>query len=129
VRALLDTHTFLWFNADDPRLSERVRGLISEPEGDMILSAVSAWEIAIKYSRGRLPAMDEPPHLYMPARIASYGFTQMPVELSHAYRVALLPRYHGDPFDRLLIAQAQVEGLPILTSDPNIARYDVEIVW
>jgi PIN domain nuclease of toxin-antitoxin system len=129
VRALLDTHAFLWFNADDPRLGRNAHALISGAEHEVILSAASAWEIAIKYSLGRLEEVNEPPHSYVPARIAHYGFAQLPVEFRHTFQVALLPHYHRDPFDRLLIAQAQVEGLPILTSDPNIARYDVETIW
>ena len=129
MRALLDTHAFLWFNANDSRLSITAMDFISNGQNDVFLSAASVWEIAIKYSRGRLPEMDESPHAYVPSRIAQYGFAALPIEITHALQVALLPQLHRDPFDRILVAQAQVEGIPILTSDANIARYDVEVIW
>ena len=129
MRALLDTHVFLWFNADDSRLSQRATALIRSRDNEMVFSAVSAWEIAIKYARGRLPEVPQPPESYIPARLSHYGFPTLAVEISHALQVASLPRLHSDPFDRLLIAQSQVERLPILTSDPNIRRYEVEIIW
>jgi len=128
VKALLDTHTFLWSNTDDPRLSRRVRDLIEDGVNDLVFSAVSALEIAIKYARRRLP-IPEPPETWVTRRVALQGLRLLAVEMSHALRVADLPLHHNDPFDRLLIAQSQLENLPILTSDPNIARYDVEVIW
>jgi len=128
VKALLDTHTFLWSNTDDPRLSRRVRDLIEDGVNDLVFSAVSALEIAVKYARRRLP-IPEPPETWVTRRVALQGLRLLAVEMSHALRVADLPLHHNDPFDRLLIAQSQLENLPILTSDPNIARYDVEVIW
>lgn len=128
MKALLDTHTFLWSNTDDPRLSRRVRDLIEDGVNDLVFSAVSALEIAIKYARRRLP-IPEPPETWVTRRVALQGLRLLAVEMSHALRVADLPLHHNDPFDRLLIAQSQLENLPILTSDPNIARYDVEVIW
>ena len=128
MKALLDTHTFLWSNTDDPRLSRRVRDLIEDGVNDLVFSAVSALEIAVKYARRRLP-IPEPPETWVTRRVALQGLRLLAVEMSHALRVVDLPLHHNDPFDRLLIAQSQLENLPILTSDPNIARYDVEVIW
>jgi PIN domain nuclease of toxin-antitoxin system len=88
----------------------------------------SAWEIAIKVGIGRIElpgALDR----YLPDRLMHHGFDLLSIELAHALRSGVLPRIHGDPFDRMLIAQAQVEGLPIVTADPVIGRYDVETIW
>ena len=105
-----------------------MRDLIEDGVNDLVFSAVSALEIAIKYARRRLP-IPEPPETWVTRRVALQGLRLLAVEMSHALRVADLPLHHNDPFDRLLIAQSQLENLPILTSDPNIARYDVEVIW
>jgi len=105
-----------------------VRDLIEDGVNDLVFSAVSALEIAVKYARRRLP-IPEPPETWVTRRVALQGLRLLAVEMSHALRVADLPLHHNDPFDRLLIAQSQLENLPILTSDPNIARYDVEVIW
>jgi PIN domain nuclease of toxin-antitoxin system len=128
VKALLDTHTFLWWVLDSSELSVAGRALIMDSRNELFVSAVSAMEIAIKSRRGRL-ALPEPPESYVPSRLASEGFLAMPVEIVHALRLARLPDIHRDPFDRLLVAQAQVEGIPIVTSDPAIAQYDIETIW
>jgi len=128
VRVLLDTRAFLWWVLEDPRLSARAQSVIKAQESDVLVSAVSAWEIAIKSADARLD-LPEPAQTYIPDRIAANGFRELDVTVEHAARVAGLPAIHRDPFDRLLIAQAQVEGIPILTSDPAIARYDVDIIW
>jgi len=128
VRALLDTHTFLWWNLDAPRLSQRARALIGDVGNDFLISAAVAWEIAIKHGKGRLD-LPAPPLSYLPDRIAHYGYEPLPITIAHALRVATLPNHHSDPFDRLLIAQAQVEGLPILSADSRLARYNVEVIW
>ena len=128
MRALLDTQAFLWSHTDDPRLSRTACALIEDSANDLFLSAVSAWEIAIKFARGRLP-LPEPPERYVVKRMALQFLQALPVEISHALRAGGLPRLHRDPFDRLLIAQSQLEGLPIVTSDQNIARYEVEVIW
>jgi PIN domain nuclease of toxin-antitoxin system len=128
VRLLLDTHCFLWWFADDRRLGERARELIGDGDNDVFVSAASSWEIAIKASLGKL-TLPEPPDVYVPARLASQEMRGLPIEHVHALRVASLPAYHQDPFDRLIVAQAQLEKLPILTVDENIAAYEVDAVW
>ncbi len=128
MRALLDTHTFLWATTDDPRLGPAARSLIQDEGNEIILSAASAWEIVIKYRRGRLPLPD-PPETYVTSRAALLGLTHLPIDVRHALRVAALADIHRDPFDRILVAQAMVEGAPILTDDQHIARYQIETIW
>jgi len=128
MRALLDTHTFLWWNLDDPQISPTAREFIIDGANEVYLSAASAWEIAIKCARGRL-VLPEPPDHYVANRLTLHRFQALPVQLSHALHVFNLPDLHRDPFDRLLVAQSQLEDLPILTVDRDIARYDVDIVW
>ena len=127
-RALLDTHAFLWWNEEPERLSARAHEFIEEGTNAVFLSAVSAWEIAVKYSKGHLELPQEAQD-YVLTRVGREGFLPLAIEISHALRAGMLPPVHRDPFDRLLIAQSQIERLPILTSDPNIARYDVEVIW
>lgn len=120
---LLDTHALLWYLAGDRRrIGKELRTRI-ESEATTVSSA-SVWEIAIKVSLGKLEA---PPDL--PDRIQRLGFELLPVSAEHAWRVRNLPSHHRDPFDRLLIAQAQVERLPILSADPVFAAYEVRVVW
>ena len=128
MRALLDAHAFIWWVLDMPNLSDRCRGIVSDGENEIVLSAASSYEIAYKAEQGRL-TLPETPEAYVRARLAANGFVSMPIELGHALRAATLPRIHGDPFDRMLVAQAQLESLPILTADPAISRYDVETIW
>jgi PIN domain nuclease of toxin-antitoxin system len=128
MKAILDTHTFLWWNTDDPQLSEVARRFISDGENELFLSAVSTWEIAIKCARGRL-VLPENPGEYVANRMAIYRIQPLPIQISHTLRIYDLPDIHQDPFDRLLIAQSQMEDLPILTADTTIARYDVSIIW
>jgi len=128
VRVLLDTHTFLWWNLDDPQLSAAARAIIVDGGNTLYLSAVVAWEIAIKAAKGRL-TLPEPADLYVTKRMNMHAFSAMPVEFSHALEVTNLPPLHSDPFDRLLVAQARLEKLPILTADAAIGRYEVEVIW
>ncbi len=128
MRVLLDTHAFLWWVLEDSRLSAHAQSVIMARENDVLVSAVSAWEIAIKSADARLD-LPELAHTYVPDRIASNGFRELDITVEHAVRLAGLPPIHRDPFDRLLVAQAQVEGIPILTSDPAIARYEVDVIW
>lgn len=128
MKALLDTHTFLWWNLNDPQLSETARAFISDGRNEIFLSAASAWELAIKYSKGRLELPETPEH-YVAHRLTRHRFSALPIQLSHALQVYRLPDIHKDPFDRLLIAQSQLEGLPILSADSEVAQYDVEIIW
>jgi PIN domain nuclease of toxin-antitoxin system len=128
MKALLDTHTFLWWITDDPRLSTKVREIIGEGANELYLSAASGWEMAIKVSLGRLRLPDALER-FIPEQLALNAIKSLPVQMSHALRVYALPDYHRDPFDRLLIAQAQLEDLPILTRDTQIARYQVKTIW
>ena len=128
MRAILDTHTFLWWNMDDPQLSKAAREFISDGKNEVFLSAASAWEIAIKCARGRL-TLPEVPGQYVADRMAAHNFLPLPVQISHALQVFNLPDIHQDPFDRLLVAQSQLEDLPILTADTLIPQYDVSIIW
>ena len=123
---LIDTQCWLWLQASPERLSAEVLALLENAATDLILSAASSWEIAIKYALGKLP-LPEPPSRYVPSRIAASGTRGLAIEHAHTLRVAELPPHHRDPFDRLLIAQAQVEKLTLLTVDRQLARYDVSI--
>lgn len=99
-----------------------------DDETELVLSSVTAWEIAIKFARRRLD-LPEPPTTYVPNRVRQAGLDTLAVTIEHAIVAGALQPIHNDPFDRLLIAQSQVEKLPILTSDTYIARYDVEVIW
>lgn len=127
MRLLLDTHVWLWMQVEPERLSREARGIVENPGNELLLSTASSWEIAIKHAIGRL-ALPVPPSEYVPSRIESSGVTPLSIEHSHALRVAELPPHHRDPFDRLLVAQAQLEAVPILTVDRKIETYEVEIV-
>jgi len=128
MRVLIDTHAALWWDVADERLSERVRGLLRDPLTEVAFSVASAWEIATKASRGTIE-LAAPVERYLPKRIAQYRWTPLAITVEHAIRAAVLPRIHADPFDRLLIAQAQIEGIPLVTTDAAITRYDVETIW
>ena len=128
MKLLLDTHTFLWFIMDIGRVSSRALESMKDPQNDLILSVASAWEIAIKTARGKLK-LAGPIDEFMPSQLAENRIALLPITLDHALRTAALPLHHADPFDRLLIAQSQVERIPILTSDAEFARYNVETVW
>jgi PIN domain nuclease of toxin-antitoxin system len=128
MKIVLDTHAFLWWITDDDRLSSHARSVITNRENELLLSAVTGWEIAIKAKLGRI---------HLPGRLDSFIAKQLklnaiyslPIHMSHALHVYNLPHHHRDPFDRLLIAQALLENLPILTMDPQIAKYKIKVVW
>jgi PIN domain nuclease of toxin-antitoxin system len=127
VRLLLDTHCFLWMAAAPERFSRATLTLLQSPEHELLLSAASSWEIAIKYALGRL-VLPHPPAKYVPSRLEMSGVRGLAIEHAHALAVSSLPPHHADPFDRLLIAQARTERLTILTADPHFARYDVDVL-
>ncbi len=127
MRLLLDTQVWLWMLASPERLSRKARPLVVSADNELLLSAASGWEIAIKYALGKLQ-LPQPPEVYIPPLIARTGITPLPVYHRHALRVASLPALHRDPFDRLLIAQAQLEGVPILTADRTFHLYEVEVL-
>lgn len=124
---LLDTHVWLWLLTDPARIRADLLSELRFGRTRLLLSAASSWEIAIKWGIGRLPLPD-PPATYIPSRMLRSGVEGLPVEHAHALRVAGLPNLHRDPFDRLLIAQAQVERLMIVTVDPVFDAYDVSVV-
>jgi PIN domain nuclease of toxin-antitoxin system len=127
VRVLLDTQCWLWMTLSPERFSPRARALVEARQNMLYLSAASAWEIAIKHALGRL-RLPEPPAAYVPARVAALGVQSLPIDQHHALHVATLPVRHRDPFDRLLVAQAQLDDLSILTADPLIRAYDVATI-
>ena len=127
MKVLVDTHCWLWLQASPERFSENVRLKLEDSATDVFLSAASAWEIAIKYALGKLP-LPAPPHEYVPSRMQISVTTPLPVVHAHALRVAALPMHHRDPFDRLIVAQAQLESIPVLTADDQLRAYDVETI-
>ena len=128
MRALLDTHAFLWFINDDPRLSERALEAISDGANELLFSAASGWEIAIKAGLGKLE-VPEDLTTYLRDQLSRNAITILPVYLDHALQVHDLPSLHRDPFDRLLVSQAIQEGVPVISADPQIALYPVGVIW
>lgn len=127
-RLLLDTHCFLWLQSEPDRLASGVLRMLDNPQVELFLSAASAWEIAIKYALDKLP-LPEPPDRYVPSRMEYSGMVPLPIRLEHALSVASLPLHHRDPFDRILVAQAQVSDATLVTVDRDLARYDVPLLW
>lgn len=127
MRVLLDTGCWLWMALTPERLSPSSRALVENTDNELYLSAASAWEIGIKYALRKL-RLPEPPVTYVPSRMQTFRVLPLSVEHAHALQVSLLPPHHRDPFDRLLIAQAQLEDLPVLTADPVFSRYDVATI-
>ena len=120
MRLLLDTHTFLWWVSDWREIAEATREAIADPGNEVFVSAVSGWEVAIKKARGRLVAPDN-----LSAVVEEKHFAHLPLTFAHAEGAAALPKHHRDPFDRMLIAQAQVEDLVLVTREERISLYDV----
>src|SRR5947209_10988460 len=116
MRLLLDTHSFLWFAEDDPRLSATARALIEDAANEVLLSLGSVWEIAIKVSRGKLQ-LDQPLLTLVQQEVRLDGMVLLAITLDHLAVVSTLPFHHRDPFDRLLVAQAQVEAVPLVSVD------------
>ena len=120
---LLDSHAVVWFSLDDPRLPARVRSTL-EADGTGIVSAASIWELEIKRAAGRLELDAD-----LAERVLASGLQGLPITFEHAAAAARLPPHHGDPFGRMLIAQAQLEGLTLVTRDRRIRQYDVPVLW
>ena len=127
MRLLLDTHVLLWWLIGSDRLGGNAREAIADLANTVYVSAASIWEIAIKRAQGKLPV---PPDVstWLPAEMTAYSFLAVPITVDHAAAVEHLPPHHRDPFDRLLIAQAQAEQLTLVTSDAAISRYDVALL-
>ena len=126
-RLLLDTHVWLWSITTPRKLGKEGRSLLENTDNELFLSAASSWEIAIKYRLGRL-ALPEPPHTFIPPRLIRDCIRPLPVEHHHACLVANLPDLHRDPFDRLLIAQAQTEHMTFITADQELKDYNIEMI-
>jgi PIN domain nuclease of toxin-antitoxin system len=127
MRALLDTHAFLWAIAEQQKLPVRVRQIYTGPN-DLWLSVASIWEATIKSQAGRL-ALPQPAGAYLVKELVKNNIEVLPIKVDHVLRNELLPTHHRDPFDRILIAQSLEEDLPIITSDAMFRRYDVEVIW
>ena len=125
MKLLLDSHTYLWWLADDQRLGVRARKAITDPANLVLVSAATIWEIAIKASLGRLDLRGAD----IVAEIATNRFIELPITATHAAAAAALPRHHDDPFDRMLIAQVQLEHLRCVTRDPAFSAYHVPTLW
>ncbi|MGH2446304.1 MAG: type II toxin-antitoxin system VapC family toxin [Candidatus Limnocylindria bacterium] len=128
MRLLLDTATFLWYILDSPRLSAGVREALTSPANEPLMSSVSAWEIAVKHHLGRL-ALPEDPRQLIPRARTDHGIGSLAFDEESALQLGVLPDLHGDPFDRMLICQALIGGIAIVTPDEMIRRYPVRTFW
>lgn len=123
-RLLLDTHTFLWWLSDDSQLGADAKSIIADNQNVVFISAATGWEIAIKKALGKLEVPDN-----LDALVEKEGFEHLPITFYHGEQAGALPNHHKDPFDRMLIAQAQAEGLVIVTADKTIPQYGVRTVF
>ncbi len=121
-RFLLDTHTLLWWLGDDPQLGSRCRDVLADRRNEVFVSAATTWEISIKMALGKLEAPED-----MDSIVEDEGFSKLPISLYHGQLAGTLPSLHRDPFDRMLIAQAQAEGLILVTADKDIAQYQLRL--
>lgn len=128
MRILLDTCTFLWIITDADELSQTARELFVDPLNEVFLSSVSAWEISVKYALGRLP-LPEPPERFIPFQRKQHEVESLPLVEKAALHLSSLPAFHKDPFDRMLVCQAIIHGLSILTPDELIRKYPALTVW
>ena len=128
MRILLDTHTLLWFVDASPNLSDHARELIDDPANQKVLSIVSLWEIAIKHSLGRL-ALSLPLDQYTATHLTPSKVELLSIEISHILTCAQMPWHHRDPFDRILVAQAMTENIPIISVDTALDAYAVKRLW
>lgn len=128
MKLLLDTCTFLWMVDQYEKLSARALELVRSPDNELYLSAASAWEVGTKYATGRL-SLNEPPDLYVPTQREAHGIQTLPIDEESALHTGRLPRLHRDPFDRMLVAQAIVHGMTIVTPDPIVRQYPARTTW
>ena len=128
MKVLLDTCAFLWIVADAPELTVAARECFVDPANEVFLSVVSAWEIAVKHALGRLP-LPHPPARFVPFERKRHSIEAQPLDEDAALHAARLPSLHRDPFDRMLVCQAIVQGMVILTPDPEIEQYAVRTLW
>jgi PIN domain nuclease of toxin-antitoxin system len=128
MKVLVDTHTFIWDLEGSPRSSRKAIEMLRSDEHELFFSLVSLWEIAIKIKTGKLNALGSSV-AYIRDEMENYSMTLLPVRYEHVLQLEALPAHHSDPFDRLLIAQAITESLPILTNDEKFALYPVKVFW
>lgn len=124
MRLLIDSHAFLWWGEASSALGSAARSAIADPANEALISVAALWELTIKASSGKLTLPAD-----LETMAATLGFSVLPINFMHLRRLGLLPRVHRDPFDRMMIAQALAEGIPIITGDRAFAAYSVEIVW
>jgi PIN domain nuclease of toxin-antitoxin system len=127
MRLLLDTHALVWWFNEPDKLSSKASSILRSSGNSIFVSAAVAWELAIKVNLGKIDAL--PLITDLAVHIAEEGFAELPVGIDQAVRAGLLPRHHRDPFDRLLVAQAQDMNLPILSADRVLDRYDIKRIW
>ncbi len=125
---LLDTHSFIWFIEDNPSLSAQARIIIEEPSNDLLLSIASVWEMAIKVSLGKLQIRQSFDR-FIPDQLMLNNINLLDITISHTLHIATLPFHHRDPFDRLLIAQSLIEGIPLISIDTLFDTYGVSRLW
>lgn len=128
MRAILDTHAFLWFITNDPKLSSTARVLIADPSNEILISPASYWEIAIKIKLGKYP-ISVPYLTLITEGIDNNGFKILPIEPKHTAKLTTLDLHHHDPFDRLISAQAMVEGISMVSADVAFDLYSVPRIW
>jgi PIN domain nuclease of toxin-antitoxin system len=128
MRLLLDTHTLLWWMTNDAHLSPKARAMILDDGNEVFVSAVCAWEISTKHRLGKLPEARDAAPRYLEL-VDADGFTHLPVSPRHALRAGAYAVKHGDPFDRMLAAQAELEGFVLVTRDPAFAMFPVQVLW
>ena len=127
MKVLLDTCAWLWWVGHSERLGAEIRALVSDARTDVLLSSVVSWEVTTKHALGRL-RLPGPPGLLVSTSLVADHMTALPIEHAHTLQVGDLPPLHADPFDRLLIAQARVERVPVVTTDPVFRRYGIEVI-
>ncbi|MEZ4272083.1 MAG: type II toxin-antitoxin system VapC family toxin [Myxococcota bacterium] len=128
MKFLLDTHVFLWWISDSPKLSQAARQRLADSRCKLYWSTASTWEASIKFALGRLP-LPLAPEKYLPRHLERNGIQSLPITDVHAYAAASLPSLHADPFDRMLVAQSQIEELRLITGDEKLRAYNIAITW
>jgi PIN domain nuclease of toxin-antitoxin system len=128
VRVLADSHTVLWATLDDDRLPIAVRDLVADPRNRMVVSVATMWELTIKALTGKL-RLPEPPTPYFEGLVHDFGYELLPIHQRHVAALPELPAIHDDPFDRMLVAQALVEDLELVTGDERMRRYPIRTIW
>jgi len=128
LKVLLDTNVFLWWITKDPRIPDTASKIIANENNELYLSVASCWEMIIKIQLGKLKIIDRP-ELFFPEHMSINNIKGLPIQISHALHLYKLPMHHRDPFDRIIIAQSQVEKLPLIANDAMFKKYNVKTVW